>query len=573
MEKIELTSPKGNTYTTLSLLGQGQYGKVFLVTDLHNTKYAMKTVDWDKLKIESKLVDLFRTEQQIMESIDHPRILKLHDKIITGNYIHLITTFCDGGNLEDLILNSYTDGLGEKVATNFLIQIAEAFQEMRKVQVIHRDLKLANIFLKNNEVVIGDFGFAKMGVSFTGTKLGTPFYMAPEILDEANKNNYDKKCDIWSIGICYFFLLFGKMPFGNAKNNKELLSMALNNSGARLKIPKKVSFNVQDLLIRLIECDPDKRISFDEFFNHPLINLGSTNRQPKSKSFKHNSGKGGKGYSDNVFNQTRSYKTNDHTKGGSGAQNYFSVSSNNSNISDFNLTHSQISNSHVDVSNQQINESNFPAPLKAYLYNKNIIIFLMDTIKKIKAVEELKSLENLFLHFLIVEMIVYKKAINYTNYIKSSMQNGNNVFGLDNFAQLTQTNEYNTLLTFFTDFEKFIIQLYNKLKSDISLNANNAEQMINKIDSFANENCNKELNTSLTHILKTYRSGSGQLKEGERQLVMQAVIYLFFNNNISAKFPESQFNETRNWMEFCNMLNDKSYTEIEGRMYQFYGLS
>ena len=53
---------------------------------------------------------------------------------------------------------------------------------MMKYKIIHRDLKLSNIFLKNNNIVIGDFGFAKLGASFTHSRLGTPYYLAPEIL-------------------------------------------------------------------------------------------------------------------------------------------------------------------------------------------------------------------------------------------------------------------------------------------------------------------------------------------------------------------------------------------------------
>ena len=87
------------------------------------------------------------------------------------------------------------------------------------------------MFLKKGEVVIGDFGFAKIGVSLTQTKLDTPYYMVPKILDESNKNEYSSKCDIWSIGVCYYFMIYFLMPFAEAKASKELLSLAVNYSG------------------------------------------------------------------------------------------------------------------------------------------------------------------------------------------------------------------------------------------------------------------------------------------------------------------------------------------------------
>lgn len=77
---------------------------------------------------------------------------------------------------------------------------------------MHRDVKLANIFLNDDVVVIGDFGFAKMG-DVAETNLGTPLTMAPELLLSNEKVSYSSKADLWSIGICYFHMLYGNMPF------------------------------------------------------------------------------------------------------------------------------------------------------------------------------------------------------------------------------------------------------------------------------------------------------------------------------------------------------------------------
>lgn len=112
---------------------------------------------------------------------------------------------------------------------------------MIKYKVIHRDLKLANIFIHKGGLVIGDFGFAKIGESMVITKLGTPYYMAPEILNTSNYNKYSNKCDVFSMGICFYYLIFGQMPFKDAKNKKELYNLENKFSGNRLRIPRKVS--------------------------------------------------------------------------------------------------------------------------------------------------------------------------------------------------------------------------------------------------------------------------------------------------------------------------------------------
>ena len=73
------------------------------------------------------------------------------------------------------------------------------------------------------------------------TKLGTPYYMAPEILNVTNQEKYNNKCDIFSIGICFYYLIFGKFPFWEAKNKNDLLNLEFKYSGDRLRMPYKIS--------------------------------------------------------------------------------------------------------------------------------------------------------------------------------------------------------------------------------------------------------------------------------------------------------------------------------------------
>ena len=571
--KLSITSPKGTTYHVDQVLGKGQFSKVYRVIDDQKNEYAMKAVNWEKLMMSERMIQLFKNEQQIMEVVDNPRILKLYDKLIDGSKIYLITTYCDGGNVEDLILNNFPNGMGEQLATKYIIQVAEGFKTMRKYSIIHRDLKPANMFLKKGEVVIGDFGFAKIGVSLTQTKLGTPYYMAPEILDETNKNEYSSKCDLWSIGVCYYFMIYGQMPFAEAKTTKELLSLAVNYSGSNLRFKHEPSPSVKNLLCRLIEADAGKRMSFDEFFRHPLIGLEAlTEKEKKTMSSKDFSLTNSSNTNGGFKGHNQSYHTDVNYKN-KPDQNYFSVSTVNSQITDFDLSHSNIELSQKNSVYGCINDSDIPTPLKAYLYNKNIIIFLMDTAKKLKNCEAQKNLEPMHLHFIVVELIVLKKAMNYTHYIKNIMVNKNNVFNIPNFNTISQSNAYNHILAFFVDFERFVAQIYVKLKNDLALYTNQASQTIERIERFKNEDCNKEIQSSILHILKMYKGNINKLSHVEKNALMQAVIYLFFNNNISAKFPEAQFSDTKEWISFCQMLNSKLYTDIEAKMFQYFEIA
>lgn len=94
------------------------------------------------------------------------------------------------------------------------------FRALHERRIMHWDIKLANIFLNNDTVVIGDFGFAKQGYLQTTTILGTPLTMAPELLFKL-QSSYTNKADLWSIGVVFYQLLFGRVPF-DANSQNEL---------------------------------------------------------------------------------------------------------------------------------------------------------------------------------------------------------------------------------------------------------------------------------------------------------------------------------------------------------------
>lgn len=102
--------------------------------------------------------------------------------------------------------------LTEQEGVEYFIQIMNGFKTLTKFKIMHRDFKLANLMLHNNSIKIVDFGFSKIleNETHTGTMLGSPLNMAPEIL---NNEKYDNKADIWSLGTVFYELLFGKPPF------------------------------------------------------------------------------------------------------------------------------------------------------------------------------------------------------------------------------------------------------------------------------------------------------------------------------------------------------------------------
>ena len=125
--------------------------------------------------------------------------------------------------------------LSEKEALVIFRQLLEAFKELNKNNIMHRDLKPDNIFFNDGKVKLGDFGFCKMlEVNMAQTMLGSPIYMAPEVLKE---EIYTLKADIWSLGVVLFEMLFGYCPF-ESSSISNLINVIKDTD---LRIPKEVN--------------------------------------------------------------------------------------------------------------------------------------------------------------------------------------------------------------------------------------------------------------------------------------------------------------------------------------------
>jgi cGMP-dependent protein kinase len=220
-KKISLqdTSITLETLYNLKFLGKGKFGRVNLV---HNTQnlYAIKAISRklaDKKKILAKY---FQTERRILLTLDHPFILKLVKTLRNSKYCFFLMEFIDGKNL-DTILNErkfYRNVYETKFYTATLLLVLEY---LHKKNIAHRDLKPSNIMIDHNGYIkLIDFGTSKVITDFTSTIVGTPHYIAPEIL---TGKGYSLSVDIWSMGICMFEIFYGMFPFGD--NATDLLEV------------------------------------------------------------------------------------------------------------------------------------------------------------------------------------------------------------------------------------------------------------------------------------------------------------------------------------------------------------
>lgn len=263
-------------YEFLKELGKGAFATVYLARHRSSNRlFAIKQQARNQIDPNRKLKQLFDSELEILQKIDHPNLLKFYEMLKTANSYYLVLEYCKHGDLEQSIKKTYPDGkVPEAVAVKYLAQIVNGFRELTRKKIMHRDFKLANIFLDDDRVVIGDFGFAKEGFEENTTYLGTKLTMAPELLNAGTNCRYTNKADLWSVGVTYYKMLFGTYPWLTEKET-ELKIMIREKNGLKLPwtsgISHLLSTHSKDFLRRVLTEDPVQRISWGEVFKHPLV--------------------------------------------------------------------------------------------------------------------------------------------------------------------------------------------------------------------------------------------------------------------------------------------------------------
>ena len=250
-------------------LGSGSFGRVFLVS--HNeTKelFALKTIEKRKIMMTYGKLDIIYDEINIHSKLYHQNIIKLYSVYEDDETINIILEYAKGGNLYQLIKDE-KNGFSESQAFNYFIQVINAVYYLHSNNIIHRDIKPENILIgDDNKLKLCDFGWAKeLTLENRSTFCGTMEYMAPEIV---GSENYDYSVDIWSLGILLYEMLFGHSPF----NGKDTNNIILNIKSHELNYDdtnKKISNSCKDLIQKLLNMNPQKRLKIKDILEHPFI--------------------------------------------------------------------------------------------------------------------------------------------------------------------------------------------------------------------------------------------------------------------------------------------------------------
>ena len=281
---------KLGSYTIEKLLGEGSFGKVHLTRkEGDSKKYATKELDREEID-SSEAKKYLINEIRILQSLNHPNIVKFVDIKKTKKHYYIMMEFCNGGelskNLEKYMIKNGT-AFPEELVQHFMRQIIDAFKYIHGKKIIHRDVKLDNILLnfdneedKKNfnlmkaQVKIIDFGFSCIYNEIKKSILGSPINMDPLILKKLTDSTgatrelgYDMSADIWSIGTICYEMLIGKSAF-DSNDIKELSDKI--EKGA-YKVPTNISAELVSFLNGMLQYEGKNRLNAEQLSRHAFL--------------------------------------------------------------------------------------------------------------------------------------------------------------------------------------------------------------------------------------------------------------------------------------------------------------
>lgn len=261
-----LIKTRGRDYHRGHFLGEGGFARCFQMKDDSGKIYAAKTVAKISIKSEKTRKKLL-SEIQIHKSMKHINIVQFIDCFEDDTNVYILLEMCPNGSLMELLKSRRL--VSEPEVRFFMTQICGAVKYMHSRRVIHRDLKLGNIFFdKDYNLKIGDFGLAAVLANDRERKYtvcGTPNYIAPEVL-LGKHSGHSFEVDIWSIGVMIYALLVGKPPFQSKDVNT--IYERIKNRDFHFPQEKYVSPEAKVLIQDILSIDPLERPSVDEIMDY-----------------------------------------------------------------------------------------------------------------------------------------------------------------------------------------------------------------------------------------------------------------------------------------------------------------
>lgn len=245
-------------------LGRGKFGAVYLARE-KSTQYivALKVLQKSQL-LKAGVEHQLRREIEIQSHLRHMNILRLYGYFFDNKRIYLILEYSPRGELYKHL--QAKGRFGERQSAQYILELSRALSYCHTKHVIHRDIKPENLLIGHSgELKIADFGWSVHApTSRRNTLCGTLDYLPPEMVEG---REHDEQVDVWSLGVLMYEFLVGTPPFeaeGHSATYRRI-------SRVDLRFPKGLSEDAKDLIFKLLQKDPRKRMALDMIPNHPWI--------------------------------------------------------------------------------------------------------------------------------------------------------------------------------------------------------------------------------------------------------------------------------------------------------------
>lgn len=256
-------------YRFKDVLGGGHFGSVrigYRKDEEPKKYYAIKSICLSSLK-EKDLTEMIH-EVEIITHLQHPNIIKFYETYYDESYFHIVMELCKGKDVFEKIIE--LGQISEQIVAKIIIKVLRAISYCHSKGITHRDLKPENILFQSNdiesEIKIIDFGLSRKYDSNEkmSTILGTPYYIAPEVL----KGQYDNKCDIWSIGAMTYIMLSGDLPFNGSTSDEIFKKIITSDISFDSTKWENVSEDAIDFIKKCMQKSPENRLSAKDALSH-----------------------------------------------------------------------------------------------------------------------------------------------------------------------------------------------------------------------------------------------------------------------------------------------------------------
>lgn len=272
LENIKTSNSNLSNYVSLSFLGVGGYGEVLEAFHVPSKTYrALKILSKINIKHNKQNLCPVQRESLILSKLSHKNIIEFYETLEDDLKFYIVTELCLGGSLAEKLRKSMK--FSEGFTIEIMKQALEAVEYLHSQNIVHRDIKLENILLKDNSsnnIKLIDFGcsdYIKSGeVLFDCT--GSLFYLAPEVI----KGNYTEKADVWSCGILALIMLTGTFPYlGNnlIEIKEEIRCLSYNDINKSIF---NISLEAQNFIRQMLEIDQSKRVTARNARKHAWLN-------------------------------------------------------------------------------------------------------------------------------------------------------------------------------------------------------------------------------------------------------------------------------------------------------------